>query len=113
MFTVKRNLKLLDEREMPTGRATYGLSWKVIENEEFRIRFGKDYDVKLPENDFSKYNLLVSDGRRILKMRYRLISRYQWRYRFLMGEEVFDSRHYPHSMFVYRIKKIYLHQYGT
>jgi len=112
LLTVRRNVKLLDEREVPTERTTLGLFWKVIENEDFSVRFGKEYNVILPENDFRRHNLLVSDGRRILRLRYRLISKYQWRYRFLMGEEVFDNRHYPHSMFVYRIKKIYLHQYG-
>jgi len=112
LLIVRRSVKLLDEQELPTERTTFGLFWGIIQDEDFRIRFSTRYKVKLPENDFSKYNLLVSDGRRILKLTYKLISRYQWRYRFLMGEEVFDNRHYPHSMFVYRIKKIYLHQYG-
>ena len=112
LLIVRRSVKLLDEQELPTERTTFGLFWGIIQDEDFRIRFSTRYKVKLPENDFSKYNLLVSDGRRILKLTYKLISRYQWRYRFLMGEGVFDNRHYPHSMFVYRIKKIYLHQYG-
>jgi len=109
---VRRSIRLLDEQEVPTERTTHGLFWDIIQDEDLRIRWGNEYKVKLPENDFSKYNLLVSDGRRLPKLRYRLISKYQWRYHFLMGEEVFDNRHYPHSMFVYRIKKIYLHQYG-
>ena len=112
LLTVKRNVKLLDEQEIHTGRTTHGMFWDIIQDDDLRIRYGIRYNIKLPENDFSKYNLLVSDGRRLLKLRYKLISKYQWRYHFLMGEEVFDNRQYPHSMFVYRIKKIYLHQYG-
>jgi len=112
LLMVRRSIRLLDEQEVPTERTTHGLFWDIIQDEDLRIRWGNEYKVKLPENDFSKYNLLVSDGRRLQKLRYRLISKYQWRYHFLMGEEVFDNRHYPHSMFVYRIKKIYLHQYG-
>ena len=112
LLMVRRSIRLLDEQEVPTERTTHGLFWDIIQDEDLRIRWGNEYKVKLPENDFSKYNLLVSDGRRLPKLRYRLISKYQWRYHFLMGEEVFDNRHYPHSMFVYRIKKIYLHQYG-
>jgi hypothetical protein len=110
LLTVRRSVKLLDEQEVPTERTTLGLFWLVIEDEGFMVRFGEEYKVRLPENDFNKHNLLVSDGRRILKLKYRLISKYQWHYRFLRGEEEFDHVHYPHSMFVYKIKKIYLHR---
>ncbi len=111
-FLAPRGVKLLDEQEVPTGRTTLGMFWIVISNEEAGIRFSNRYKFNLPENDFSKYNLLVSDGRRILKLDYRLISKYLWRYHFPRGKEVFDNRHYPHSMFVYRIRKIYIKQEG-
>lgn len=108
VFFARRSVKLSDEQEVYTDRMTKGRAWYVIKDEYYRIRFGQEFKVKLPENDFAKHYLLVSDGRRILKLRYRPISRYQWQLRSLMGEEKFENRLYPHSMFVYRIKKIYL-----
>jgi hypothetical protein len=104
----RRSVKLSDEQEVYTDRITKGRAWFVIEDEDYRIRFSQEFKVRLPENDFGKHNLLVSDGRRILKLRYRPISKYQWHYHFFMGEEKFEDRLYPHSMFVYRIKRIYL-----
>lgn len=106
------SIKLMDELEVFTNRITAGQFWHVIQNEEAKILFCSQNNVELPTNDFKKYNLLVSDGRRILKLSYRIISKYQWNYHFFKGEEVFDSEYYPHSMFVYRIKKIYLHKFG-
>lgn len=109
-LAVKHTVKLFDEQEVFTERQTGGIFWVVITDEGYRISFGKKYKVELPANDFNRFYLLVADGRRVVSLRYSLMSRFQWQYRFFKGEEVFEERHYPHSMFVYRMKKIYLHR---
>lgn len=100
----------MDEQEVFTSRTTRGLFWVVIWDEEDRINVCDRYEIELPKIDFTKHNLLLSDGRRILKLRYRLLSKFQTDRHYLIGEEVFDSQHYPHCMFVYKVKKIFIRQ---
>lgn len=109
-LSVKRHIRLYDEREVYTSRETGGLFWHVIESEEEKDRFIKKYHVNLPGNDFSKCYLLVSDGRKIRDLTYRLISKFLSEDHELVGEADFDPRPYLHSMFVYRIKQISLLQ---
>lgn len=109
-LTIERRLELSGEQEMYSARATIGKFWTIITSDKGRARFMEKYNVTLPQNDFENSYLLVSDGRRIKELRYRLISRYQWEYPFPMGVEVFDKTHDLHSIFIYRIKKVYIHQ---
>jgi len=107
----KHSVKLMEEQEVFTSRTTRGLFWQVIWSEEDRIWFCDRYEVELPNIDFTKHNILVSDGRRIVKLSYRIISKTRTYHHSLIGEEVFNSQHYPHSMFVYRVKKIGIRQF--
>jgi hypothetical protein len=109
-LSLERHVRLLDEREIYTSRATKGLFWRIIESEKDRQRFMEEYPVDLPDNDFTKYYLLVSDGRKVRNLTYRLISKSWTEYHELVGEADFDPRHYPHAMFVYKIKRIFLLQ---
>jgi len=109
-LALERKLHSSGEQEAFTERTTHGMFWHIVTSEEGRTRFMKKYSVILPQNDFSRNYLLVSDGRKIRELKYRLISRYQWEFPYPMGVETFEKTHYPHTMFVYRIRKIYIAQ---
>jgi hypothetical protein len=105
-----RNLELSDEKEVHSERITQGKFWMIIQSEEARTLVMKDYGIQLPENDFNKNYLLISDGRKIKKIKYRLISKYLWQYEFPKGVATFGKEYYPHSIFVYKTNRIYIHR---
>jgi hypothetical protein len=107
-LSAKRHVRLLDEQEIYTSRVTGGFFWQIIESEKGRQRFMEKYPITLPANDFGKYYLLVSDGRKIRDLTYRYISKSWTAHHELIGQAKFDPRHYPHAMFIYRINKIFL-----
>ena len=107
-----RKLEMLDEVEVYSERATHGKFWKILRSEEVRTHWNNKLRIKMPSNDFNKYYLLISDGRRITSIQYQVISKYFWNRKVPVGTAVFDEKHYPHSVFVYRIKKIYILQRG-
>lgn len=111
-FVAPRKLELIDEVEVYSERATHGKFWKIIRSEEVRTHWNNKLRIIMPRNDFNKYYLLISDGRRITSIQYQVISKYFWNRKVPVGTAVFDKKHYPHSVFVYKIKKIYILQRG-
>jgi len=103
-------LKLYQEYEVYSVKKTSGTLWLIIHSDEMRNKIIKEYQIEIPEIDFSKNYLLMSDGRKIQEIKYKLKSRYQWHYKFPMGIEKYDDKYYPNKVFFYRINRIYIHR---
>jgi len=104
-----RRHELSDEKEIYSERATQGKFWHIISSDEARTGFMEMYGIELPDNDFNKNYLLISDGRKILGLGYRAISQYLWHYDFPKGIARFGKKHFPHTVFVYKTSRIYIH----
>lgn len=109
-LTVERKIRIYKEYRVYSGKETGGIAWFIITSEETRRLLMQDYNIKMPEIDFNEYYLLWSSGRRIKAIRYRIISKYKWRYGVPKGIALFEEKYYPHTAFFYAINKIHLKQ---
>jgi len=105
-----REIKIYEEYRVKSKKETGGISWIIIDSEESRKIFLEKYNIDIPKVDFNKFYLLWSRGRRIKKITYTIISKYQWRFGVPKGIARFEEIYYPHTAFFYRINKILLKQ---
>ena len=105
-----KEIKIFEEYRIHNKEETGGIHWFIISSEESRTLQIEKYNLKIPEVDFNKYYLLWSSGRRIKKITYTIISKYQWRYRVPKGIATFEEKYYPHTEFFYKINKVLLKQ---
>lgn len=108
----EKNVHIWDEKQIEKGLQSYGLSWLIISSEKQAKRIEEVDNIVLPKNDYTKNYLLISDGRKIISLKYKKISKYQWQYDVPMGVEVFDDNLTNYCMYVYKIPKIVLKQNG-
>ena len=106
------NLKIYDRFLLETDRNCYGKFWITIKDENQAKKAESDYGITLPENDYTKFNFIVTDGRAIKKIKYHLFSRYIWEYDVPKGEAEFTEEYYENYMICYRTEKIFLKQEG-
>ena len=111
-FFPKRYLKMYDVSTIYSERECMGLFWRIITDENTKEIIEEKHEINIPDNDYDKYYLLISDGREIQSIQYTNISRYLWQYDVPKGIEVFTGDVHKHEMFCYRIEKKLLKQDG-
>jgi len=111
-FFVNHKLKFYDVYYLETTRDCYGQFWMTITNEKLAEKVSSKYDICIPENDYTKYNLIISDGREITSIKYNLGSKFFWQYDVPKGIEEFSSIFHEHTMICYKTDKILLKQDG-
>ena len=104
-FYVPIQLIPRDEKLLYTQWNTEGLAWDIIDSEKRAAAYNEDYGVTLPANNYSENYLLVSHGRRVKKITFTRISRYDWHYDVPIGKEEFFGPVLPHTFFVYKIDR--------
>lgn len=108
----EQTIQLYEELTITKETECHGLFWHIIFSQDNADRNNIEYRIELPENDYSKNFLLISDGRKILSLKYTLISKYHSKYKVPTGYATFDEVLNPHEMYVYRIPKIFVKQDG-
>lgn len=109
-----REVDLVEEIRIdcPRARSECGHLWGVVRSSEGSTVMSRELDTRFPENDFSKHYLLYSHGRRILAVRYQLISKYLYWIRSPIGlVDYTNPDGAEHTMFIYRIDRVYIHSY--
>lgn len=107
---IPRKVKLFQEYEATSKRQTNGKAWIIIFDEDMRLRMTEKFEVEIPKINFKKNYLLLSDGRKVIELKYRLSSRYKWWFDRPMGEVTFDKEHYLHTIFFYKINRVIILQ---
>ena len=92
-------------------RKTWGKFWKILSSEKVKELYEEDLSINIPDNDFNKYFILISDGREIESIKYQRISGYT-HWKGLIGIETFGKTHYPNNVFIYRVERVLLSQEG-
>lgn len=105
----ENSVKFYEEIEISTTRNCQGNFWHIITANN-KNSFEQKYNLKFPENDYSKNYLLLTDGRKVKSLKYKYISKLLWDYDVPKGIEEFDNILYPNTMFVYKIDPILLKQ---
>ena len=111
-FFADRNLKIYDSFLLKTERECCGKFWITVKNEVQAKKVKIKYGIDLPENDYTNFYFIVSDGRAIKKIKYNLYSKYLWEYKIPKGETEFTDEFYEHYMICYRTEKRFLKQEG-
>jgi len=96
--------------EIYTPGAT-GRRWKIIFGRN-REAINESWGIEIPEIDFDKNYLLLSDGRKMQELTYTRISQHQWCYDVPKGIAAFGDEYYHNTVFVYKMEKILLKQEG-
>ena len=108
---ITHHMTLYQEYEVNSNsRKTSGTHWLIITSNEMSHNIKNSYQIDVPMIDFRKNYLLMSDGRKIVDIKYKLKSRYQWHYKFPMGIVQYDDKHYPNKVFFYLINRKYIHR---
>lgn len=107
-----RKLSFLEESEIYTSKIVQGKAWLIITNKKQADIVGEKQGISFPYNDYSKYYLLESQGRKIKSLGFRKFSKYLWDYDVPMGIESFDDDFSPNTIYIYKIKKIEIKQNG-
>jgi len=107
-----RKVKIYEEYQVYSERKTWGLAWNIIPDENTRQVLMEEFRIKIPKIDFNKNYLLMSDGRRIKKITYKIGSKYKWQYDVSKGIATFEGKHYLHTVFIYKINKVLVKQEG-
>jgi hypothetical protein len=101
---------IYSENEVFSNRKTHGMAWFIIDNNRAQEIVSDMYEIKIPENDYGKNYLLISDGRQVSSVIYKRISKYQWCYDVPLGIARFKDGHSPNNVYIYKINKIMLKQ---
>lgn len=109
---ISRKVKIYEEYEVYSERETWGLAWNIISDENTRQVLMEKFGIEIPRIDFNKNYLLMSDGRRIKEITYKISSKYKWQYNVPKGIATFEGKHHPHTVFIYKINKVLVKQEG-
>ena len=98
--------KLIEIARINTDGELSGTWWTTVFSEEHSIT--RKYNIKLPDINYSKNNLIVSGGREIKILTYTRNSKFKLPYKkkHYVGEAILKNEFYPHTLFVYKIDKI-------
>ncbi len=91
-----------------TQNTIIGTWWSTIYGNEHKIT--TQYNIKLPENDFTRYNLVFSTGREIKRITYRRIDQLPLGKDVYKAVPVFKKDFFTHKIFFYRINKLNLEE---
>lgn len=108
--STEREVTLIEEYQVHSKRETLGKLWKIIRSEKVRKIIMEDFGIEIPDVDFDEFYLLWSDGRKIEKLSYKIISKYQWQFNIPRGDEILGKEHYLHTAVIYKINKVFIKQ---
>ncbi len=112
-FFHPQQVHLFQEYEIYSKRDTGGKSWHIIRNEESRKHYMNIFGINIPDANFDDHYLLLSDGRKIMKIVYLRYTKYTWGYHVPKGDALFATEHNDHTVYVYKIDKVMLKQEGN
>lgn len=111
-YSSERSLQLYDKNMLKTDRECCGRFWITITNLEQAKKAESKYGISIPDNDYNKNFIIISDGRIINSIKYNLYSRFLWQYDVPKGKEEFTDEFYENYMICYKTERKLLKQDG-
>jgi hypothetical protein len=107
-YSSKVRLKFI--KEVKLAAEFKGDYWCMVD--ENRLKYLENYGIKPEEFEFDKYNIVISEGRKIKEMRYKREKYFPFR-KTKFARTILEKELYPNSIFIYQLEKgtkVYLNE---